>query len=116
MNMLEVIEEIEKFSITILNMGEPLEESVITNFEIKFNLNLPNDYKILLRKHNGVNLYGTEIYGIIKIQSLGLTSLEESYLFEHNEVENEMPLYLLPFSPDGGGNHYCFDTRNQTPI
>jgi len=19
--------------------------------------------------------------------------------------------YLVPFSPDGGGNHYCFDTR-----
>ena len=78
---------------------------------MKFNLNLPNDYNVLLRKHSGVNLYGTEINGIIQIPNLGLTSLEQSYLFEHYEVENIMPLYLIPFSPDGGGNHYCFDTK-----
>ena len=111
MNIFETIEEIEKFSIDILTIGEPLAEEVIANFEMKYNLSLPKDYKELLKKHNGINLYGTEIYGIIQTRIAGLASLEENYLFEHYKVENEMPLYLVPFSPDGGGNHYCFDTR-----
>ena len=111
MNIIDAIKEVEKFSSIILTIGEPLEGTVIANFEVKYNLNLPKDYKILLEKHNGINLYGIEIYGIIQNQNAGLTSLEETYLFEHYEVENVMPFYLIPFSPDGGGNHYCFDTR-----
>jgi len=38
-------------------------------------------------------------------------SLEDAYLYEHNEVNNPMFAYLIPFSPDGAGNHYCFDVR-----
>lgn len=62
-----------------------------------------------MRKYNDISLYGVNVYGIK--ESKGSYSLEECYLFEHYEVENEMPLYLVPFSPDGGGNHYCFDTK-----
>lgn len=112
MNIYEVLVELEKFSNEILSLGSPLEEGIIINFEKKYNIVLPVDYKILLRKYNGVNLYGTEIYGID--QSEKSYSLEQNYLFEHNEVGNGMPLYLVPFSPDGGGNHYCFDTRFNT--
>ena len=27
-----------------------------------------------------------------------------------------MPLHLIPFSPDGGGNYYCFDIRNNNIV
>jgi hypothetical protein len=104
-----VIKELEKFSTDILSIAEPVEERAIDFFEKKHNIKLPSDYKILLEKYNGVCLDGTEVYGI-EIKP-GKYSLEDCYIFEHCEVGNEMPLYLVPFSPDGGGNHYCFDTR-----
>jgi cell wall assembly regulator SMI1 len=40
--------------------------------------------------------------------------LEKCYLIEHDEVDNPMPKHLVPFSPDGTGNHYCFDLRTST--
>ena len=109
MNIVEALEEVSKFSSDILSVGEPVQENKIAAFEKKYNLLLPSDYKILLRRYNGIDLVGTNIYGIDEGSSS--YSLEQSYLFEHYEVANEMPLHLVPFSPDGGGNHYCFDTR-----
>jgi hypothetical protein len=38
--------------------------------------------------------------------------LDNLYRIEHFEVGNPMPLEFFPFSPDGGGNHYCFDLSN----
>lgn len=109
MNITETINELKKFSSKILTLGNPCDEKLIAGFEIKYNLNLPADFKLLLKKHNGVDLFGTNIYGIKEINSR--YSLEECYVFEHFEVENKMPAHLVPFSPDGGGNHYCFETN-----
>ena len=118
MNMVDTINEIEKFSNSLLSLNKPVAEKEIISFEKKFDLILPSDFKMLLRKYNGIDLAGTNIYGIQKGKIS--YSLEECYQFEHYEVENRMPLYLVPFSPDGGGNHYCFDTRvineNSCPI
>lgn len=50
---------------------------------------------------------GTEILGIDR-QS-GDSSLDEVNKFEHYEAGNPMPAEFLPFSPDGYGNHYCFN-------
>lgn len=112
MRITEAINELKKFSNKILTLGDPCDEKLIAEFEIKYNLNLPIDFKHLIKKHNGVDLLGTSIYGIKDIDSS--YSLEECYLFEHFEVENKMPAHLVPFSPDGAGNHYCFDTKLNT--
>ena len=40
-------------------------------------------------------------------------SLETLYRFEHFEVGNPQPRYLVPFCNDGRGNFYCFDTRSE---
>jgi len=37
-------------------------------------------------------------------------SLGKAFNIEHFEVDNKMPIHLIPFSPDGGGNQYCFDS------
>jgi len=105
----EVINEILKFSPRVLGLYEGAGEDKINEFEKQHNLALPNDYKVFLRKTNGLCLMGTLVYGIID-PSIA-PSLGESYKFEHYEVENEMPMHLVPFSPDGGGNHYCFDAK-----
>jgi hypothetical protein len=109
MNILNAIKELQKFSTDILSLDKPVHEDAIYAFEEKYNLKLPSDYKMLVRVHNGISLMGTDIYGIAK--SDNSYSLEDCYVFEHYKVENKMPLHLIPFSPDGGGNHYCFDTR-----
>src|SRR5215211_7679514 len=105
----ELIEQLELFSSELIDLKEPIDQEKILEFEKKLNFNLPNDYKTFLKKHNGLTLIGLTIYGIDN--SMGANSLEKSYLFEHFEVDNPMPEYLVPFSPDGAGNHYCFDLR-----
>jgi hypothetical protein len=109
MNIHDIIKELEQFSRTILFLGLPGNLDYSQEFEEKYNLRLPKDYKTLLQKYNGVTLMGTSVYGIKTAENP--FSLHECYVFEHYNVQNVMPLYLVPFSPDGRGNHYCFDTR-----
>ena len=102
-----VIEEILKFSSRVLTITDGVTEVEIKAFEEKYNLNLPGDYKTFLEKTNGLDLMGTIVYGIYDESTT--MSLGRAFNIEHYEVDNEMPTYLIPFSPDGGGNHYCFD-------
>jgi hypothetical protein len=108
MDIKSAIIELTKFSGQLFDHGEPIQEKEIWTFEERHKFRLPEDFKTMLRMFNGVALGGTEVYGI----SVGY-SLEECYEFEHYEVGNQMPVYLVPFSPDGAGNHYCFDTRKK---
>ena len=55
---------------------------------------------------------GDEIYGVQGVEEP--LSLESIYYREHFEVRYPQPTYLVPFSSDGGGNFYCFDTRHLT--
>jgi hypothetical protein len=103
-----VIDELLKFSSRVLTLNEGVKEDKINEFEKNHNLVLSNDCKILLRRTNGLDLMGSTVYGIYD-ESV-ILSLDGVFKFEHNEVENEMPDNLIPFSPDGRGNHYCFDS------
>lgn len=109
MNMQEIIVQLELFSERIITLDKPVSAEEIDSFEKRTKLILPNDYKILLKRYNGINLMGTIVYGILKGEIS--ISLEEAFNFEHQEVDNVIFDYLIPFSPDGVGNHYCFDTR-----
>lgn len=102
-----LLKQVELFSPELIDLQKPVDEQKILDFEGKFNIQLPKDYKTFLRAHNGFSLMSITIYGI---EDDG-ESLEDCYLFEHFEVDNPMPEYLVPFSSDGAGNHYCFDLR-----
>lgn len=91
----------------MLSLGKPGAQAPTEKFETTNKLTLPDDYKVLIKYHNGISLAGTEVYGI----GTELYDLQQCYQFEHYQVNNPMPHYLIPFSPDGAGNHYCFDTR-----
>lgn len=108
-NIEELVQQLELFSTELIELRQPISEEEIAKFEDKFDLKLPIDYKTFLKLHNGLSLVGLVIYGIDS-KSVQF-SLESSYVFEHYEVDNPMPEYLVPFSPDGAGNHYCFDLR-----
>src|SRR5687767_4094816 len=105
----ELIQQLELFSPGLIDLQPPTDEASILKFEKKLGFQLPKDYKTFLKVHNGLSLMGITIYGIDN-GSLSF-SLEKCYVFEHDEVDNPMPQYIVPFSPDGGGNHYCFDLR-----
>lgn len=102
-----LLSELYNFSKDIITLNEPLKDFIIVeNFERERNLKLPNDYKYLLSKHDGIDLMGVTIYGFT-----GVENVDTVYNFEHHEVVFPQFDYLMPFSPDGGGNFYCFDTR-----
>lgn len=103
----EIFEELMKFNPRLRTIKEGISEEKIQAFEVGHNLTLPNDYKDFLRRTNGCSLRGTTIYGIYDDSKA--FSLSGAFQIEHFEVENEMPMHFIPFSPDGGGNHYCFD-------
>jgi cell wall assembly regulator SMI1 len=107
MDINNVIEELLLFSDRDLTLNAPAGPGVVERFESRFAVVLPNDYKQLVSRYNGFSATGTEVYGVGK--EIKGSSIDEWYVIEHDEVANPMYKYLVPFSPDGYGNHYCFD-------
>ncbi len=101
------LKELKKFSPSILELGSPIVDSRLEKFEIQIKYKLPDDLKYFLKEHNSISLMGETIYGIS--DEFQGRSLDKVYNIEHNEVNNPMPKELLPFSPDGRGNHYCIN-------
>jgi len=108
----QIFEELKKFSSEIIELNPPVEMNIIDKFEKEFDLRLPEDYKFLLQLTNGFNLMGDEVLGItFNKHDYDLVC---TYDFEHYKTNNPIPKHLIPFSPDGGGNFYCFDTLKKT--
>lgn len=111
----KVMNDLRKFSNEILYLGPKIEDDRLEVFERKVQNTLPEDFKYMLKKANGFSLMGTEVYGLD--DALLGSSLEKIYDFEHYTANNKMFKELLPFSPDGRGNHYCLDlSRVQAEI
>jgi hypothetical protein len=102
-----MLNQLYKFSPEMLGLGEPIVDDRLEAFEKVISYMLPDDFMYIMKKHNGFSLDGTEVYGID--EGLRGSSLDIVYKFEHFEVADEMPVFFLPFSPDGRGNHYCLD-------
>ncbi len=103
----ELLQELYKFSDTILSLGTPIVDNRLEHLEKYLGYQLPSDFKFIITRHNSFSVAGTEVLGVG--EDLHQASIENVYKFEHDEVGNPMPQKLLPFSPDGFGNHYCFD-------
>lgn len=104
-----MIFKLKKFSRRITTFYEACEDFKIVFFEEQTNTKLPEDYKSFLKTTNGFCLMSTSICGIKNKEKEDLLYL---YKREHFEVNNPMPSYLIPFSPDGQGGFYCFDTSS----
>lgn len=112
MQLTEIIAELLKFSDRVLHLGPPIEDNRISLFEEKYGLQMPDDFKKFICQYNGIELFSDEVYGFYPDKPL---SIESVYYREHFEVAIPLFDYLVPFSPDGGGNFYCFDTRTHLP-
>ncbi|WP_071149543.1 SMI1/KNR4 family protein [Bacteroides ndongoniae] len=107
----KTIAELKQFTSKMLDWRRPVDSALIKRFESAYQVQLPEDYKYLLSITNGFILMGDEVLGI---NWDGTYDLVDVYRFEHFEVIIPQYKYLIPFSPDGGGNFYCFDTRVKT--
>lgn len=108
-NITEVINELKKFSDEILELGTLIHDNRIKEFELEYDLNLPEDFKLFISQINGFSLMGSEVYGFDKTKA---NSIENIYYREHFKVRIPQYPYLVPFSPDGRGNFYCLDTHS----
>ena len=104
--------EMNKFSPEASDFSEPAEPILIAAFEAATQVTLPTDYKLAISRSNGFSIMGDEVYGILE-KNVPL-SLDSVYRREHEEVRYPQSDYLAPFSSDGGGNFYCFDSRYRT--
>ena len=103
-----LISELYKFDTSIIYLGPAINDERLEIFEKDIGFEFPLDFKYIIKRHNGISLTGTEIYGLDK--ELRGSSLDEVYRYEHQEeIYNAMPNKFLPFSPDGRGNHYCIN-------
>jgi hypothetical protein len=110
-NLIDVLNILYKIPGKYITFNKPATEDSILSFEKKRQVLLPDDYKLLLKHCNGFNLLGAVILGVPS-EDETCFSIDDAFQIEHFQVRNPMPLHLIPFSPDGGGNYYCFDIRN----
>ena len=106
----KVLEQLHQFSEDEIEFRPPVIPEKVSAFEAKHGIVLPEDYKYLLSITNGLSLMGDYILGIGNPTTA--EDLESVFHFEHFECGNPMPLHLIPFCPDGFGNHYCFDAHH----
>jgi SMI1-KNR4 cell-wall len=106
-NEAQMINELLKFNESLIELGESVTDDRYEKLELKIGYSLPLSFKSLLNKFNRISLCGDTINGLDS--KFGDSSLDKLYHNEHYEVGNPMPIELFPFSPDGRGNHYCFD-------
>ena len=109
--LFEIVKVLEKVPERFITLNQPASEKEIVAFEKKWNISLPCDYVELLMKYNGINLMGEALLGVPSTNG-DPENLDRCYQFEHFDCGNPMPLHLIPFIPDGLGNHYCFDTQS----
>jgi cell wall assembly regulator SMI1 len=102
-----LLDQLYLFSRDVIYLGESILDNRLEIFEDEIGFELPSDFKYIMKRHNGISLFGTEIIGIDESRKDG--SLEAVYKFEHSTSPHKMPKEFLPFSPDGRGNHYCLN-------
>lgn len=107
-----VFNELLRFSPRIITVNPKASFEIIERFEKRFSVELPKDYKELLSFTNGFSLMGSDVLGVFDQPQKW--DLFRVYQIEHDEVIIPMPKQFIPFSPDGQGNFYCFDTSKIT--
>lgn len=102
-----IIKELEKFSIDLVQFGDPISDNRIENFENINNLHLPEEFKIFMTITNGLTAYGQELNRF----SSEKKAFSIEFLYEN--LKQYLPKQFVPISPDGAGNYYCLDLSKQ---
>jgi cell wall assembly regulator SMI1 len=89
-------------------LGSDVGDEQIQQCEARLGVVLPESYRRFLREFTYAHWPDT-IYGISPGLLPGLDLVQKTEKLRHSGRPN-LPQYLVPFSPDGWGNHYCLDT------
>lgn len=94
--------------------SEKLEsESVLDDFEIEYVYRLPDDLKMLIKRHNGgipkKSVFDRPRKGMMlsNLLSFNKKGEETIYMVIHNFLHNGK-ITMLPFATDGFGNMICY--------
>ena len=91
----------------------PAGEEEIRRAEAELSTVFPISYKWFLRTFGAADS-PLEIYGVEPVVRLNITASFWNVVYmtesERNEVEPRIPAHLIPFNPDGMGNHSCLNT------
>jgi cell wall assembly regulator SMI1 len=92
----------------------PARSGVIVETEAELGVTFPWSYRLFLEQFSGgggpFDIFGVEPQTKPGGRFWYFDSVEAITLSERRDVEPAMPLYLVPFTPDGMGNHWCLDT------
>ena len=110
--VVNLIKELEKFDKSIVSLWDAASEQEIEDTEAHIGQVLPEEYKEFIRRSNGLEFTCDYILRVGNNVRPSAFSMNDVYDFEHYESCNPMPSYIIPVAPDGYGNHYCFDMKN----
>lgn len=108
-DVFKLIMELREYDSSIVSFEDAASEQHITETESHIGRALPVEYKEFVRRHNGLDFTCDYILRVGNDVQPVAYSLNDVYDFEHCDAYNPMPPDLIPFAPDGYGNHYCFD-------
>lgn len=95
----------------------PASEEEIQQAEAELNVVFPNSYRWFLRTLGGAD-FPLEIFGLEPEWRLNEAASFWNVVYitqsERSESEPKMPTPLVPFTPDGMGNHLCLDTASMS--
>jgi hypothetical protein len=91
----------------------PATNQELSKAEKELNVNLPESYKAFQLELGDIDWAMLEIYSV-KTPQEGMTNIIGITQSERTECFPNMPNYLVPFSDNGGGDSYCFDTSKIT--
>lgn len=98
-----------------INVKPLVNKNAINDFEKKYKLTLPEDFKKCVANNNA----GSPTYYAIKAKTGDEFDVKTLLSFNENDVENIYKIIdyfinqfcgkIIPFASDSAGNYYCFD-------
>lgn len=89
-------------------LGDGASDIELEEIERELGVSLPQSYRRFLQEF-GFTFWPDFVYGVAHGKLPGMRVLWQTRV-ERHEVQPPLPPHLVPFSPDGWGNHYCLDT------
>ena len=112
LNIDSIIQRIQDFKEEYVECFDPISDDALQLAQENIPFQLPADYIRLLQFSNGILICGDEVLGI----NHKPFDLIKAYKTEHEATQVHMPSHIVPFAPDGRGNYYCFDTKQNNEI
>lgn len=112
LNIDSIIQRIQDFKEEYVECFDPISDDALQLAQENIPIQLPEDYISLLRFSNGISICGDEVLGI----NHKPFDLIKAYKTEHEATQVPMPSHIVPFAPDGRGNYYCFDIKQDNEI